>query len=167
MRERNLPLVREVVMDAITFEIEYRADETRQTPGRLSGVLMPYGKKAGDRPEIFDAGALHWPSDGILVRAMHDRAQPIMRVVPELVGNEVRIDSAFPDTQMGRDSATNLRAKVYTGLSVEFNSELETRRGGLRVIQRALLTGAGLVDIPSYRDAVAEVRRAMGRRIWL
>lgn len=155
-------------MNEIIIPIEYRADDSQQSPGRLTGVLLPYETRAGDRPEMFERGALHWPDNGILIREMHDRSRPVLRAVPFLDGNELRIDQPFPDTQRGRDAAVNLREGVYTGLSVEFHAERETRRAGLRVIQRALLTGGGLVDIPSYREATAEVRQSERRRkIWL
>ena len=156
-------------MDEILIPIEYRQDESRQSPGRLSGVLLPYLTRAGDRPEMFESGSLYWPDRGILVRAMHERQAPIMRVVPFLDGDRLLVDAQIPDTTAGRDAATNLREGVYTGLSVEFRAERETRRGGLRVIQRGFLTGAGLVDFPSYTQALAEVRQqGQGRRkVWL
>ena len=158
-------------MSELLIEVEYRQDESRQSPGRLTGVLLPYEVRAGDRPELFESDALYWLDGGILIREMHQRDRPILRAVPFQDGNTVRIDQPFPDTTAGRDAATNLREGVYTGLSVEFKAERETRRGNLRVIQRARLTGAGLVDYPSYRDALAEVRqresRPSWRRIWL
>ena len=152
----------------IFCKVEYRRDESRQTPGRLTGILVPYGKRAGDRPEMFETGALYWPDDGILIREMHRRDSPIVRVIPYVDGSEVRIDAPLPDTVRGRDAATNLREGVFSGLSVEFYPEKETRRGNLRVLQRALLTGGGLVDIPAYREATAEVRQQeKRRRFWL
>ena len=157
-------------MSELLIEVRYEADATHKSPGRLTGVLLPYGQRAGDRPEIFERGALHWPDAGILVRAMHLREAPIMRAIPFLEGDELRLDSPIPDTTAGRDAAVNLREGVYTGLSVEFKAEREARRAGLRVIQRAALTGAGLVDYPSYRTALAEVRQQQERRarkVWL
>ena len=145
--------------DQLIIPIEYRADESRQTPGKLVGTLMPYEQRAGDRPEMFDKGSLYWPNDGIVIRAMHRRDSPILRTLPIDDGDAIRIDDFFPNTTAGRDGAENLRRGVYKGLSVEFASEKETRRGGVRVIQRARLTGAGLVDIPSYQTATAEVRQ--------
>ena len=65
-----------------------------------------------------------------------------------------------------------MRAGLLTGLSVEFSATKETRRGGLRVIQSAILGGAGLVDFPSYQGAKAELRgktdtQARIARLWL
>ena len=73
-------------------------------------------------------------------------------------GTNLRIDSPLLNSTAGRDAAEELRAGVLTGLSVEFKATKETRRNGLRVIQKATLGGAGLVDYPSYLGAKAELR---------
>ena len=147
-------------MDLITCEIRFTEDESRQSPGRLTGVLMTYGEVASDRKEMFDPGALYFPPNGLLVNEQHQRGQPILRTSPTVSedGKTIIIDAAIPDTMRGRDTATNLREGVLTGLSVEFFPEKETTRGGLRVIQRAFVPRAGLVDAPSYAGSKAEVR---------
>ena len=159
-------------MDELICEVRFAEDDTRQSPGILSGVLMPYGVKAQDRAEMFELGALTWPDDGILVRRMHDRKSPLVKVVPYLSGTDLRIDSPLLNSVAGRSAAEELRAGVLTGLSVEFNATKETRRNGLRVIQKAILGGAGLVDFPSYQGAKAELRAKSDTqqriaRLWL
>ena len=74
-------------MDELLIPIEFRADESRESPGRLFGVLLPYSVKAGDRPEMFEQGALRIPDDGVLLREMHRRDSPIMRIRPFLEGS--------------------------------------------------------------------------------
>ena len=149
-------------------EIRFEQDEARRGPGRLVGVLMPYGERASDRPELFEAGALHWPADGVLLRSMHRREAPIARFVPEGTESEVRASITLPDTTAGRDAAINVRAGVLSGLSVEFKAERETMRDGVRVIQKAALVGAGLVDSPAYAGAGVEARNTKARRrLWL
>ena len=144
-------------MDEIRCALELRADDSRQSPGRLYGVLLEYERRAVDRPEIFTTGALHWPDDGILLTLSHDRMQPVMRLMPEVRGAQVVVDVALPDTSRGRDAAVMVRNQTLRGLSVEFRSEREGRRGQLREIQRATLRGAGLVDQGAYGHPV-EVR---------
>ena len=156
------------MISEIRCSIECRDDEAYESPGRLQGTLIRYGERAGDRPEQFEPGALSWPSNGIILRRQHQRGQPIMRVVPEVRGGEVVIDQQLPSTAAGRDAAAEIRAGLLPGLSVEFRATKQTMVGGVRRIAGALLTGAGLVDSPSYRGSTAEVRHHEGRRrLWL
>ena len=150
-------------METLLIPIEYRADETRESPGVLTGVLMTYGQPANDRPEMFEAGAFHWRESGIVIRAQHDRMQPIIRAMPYLEGRELRISAPLLNDTRGRDIAVAMAGPtpLYTGLSVEFRAEKEHRRGGLRVITRAFLDGAGLVDTPAYLSSTVEVREGL------
>ena len=150
-------------MEHLDLEIRFEEDDTRTTPGRLKGVLLRYGQRATDRPEMFERGALYWPAQGILINSQHNRQNPILRAIPVLDGDTVRIDSPLPNTTAGRDAGINIRERVLTGLSVEFKSEREVYRGGLRVLQRAYCPRAGLVDSPAYGDSLVEVRE---RRYW-
>ena len=145
-------------MDTLHAEIRFQEDETKATPGRLVGTLLTYEKRASDRRELFRRGAIHWPESGLVVNDMHDRRSPLLRAIPFLDGDALKIDAPFPDTQRARDAATNLREGILTGLSVEFYAEKETRRAGIREIVRAYVPRAGLVDTPSYADSLAEVR---------
>ena len=148
----------------IRCAIELRADETRLTPGRIVGTLMEYEKRAGDRPEMFGAGALEWPADGIILNLSHDRKQPVMRFTPEVRGSAVMIDETLPDTARGRDAAVMVRNSTLRGLSVEFKAIKEEMRAGVRLIRKAVLAGAALVDSPSYPGSGVEVRQRDGGR---
>ena len=154
-------------MDEIRCSIELRADETRQSPGRIFGVLIEYGKRARDRAEVFEADALHWPDGGIILNEQHNRAAPIMRFTPELVGDEVRIDAPLPDTTRGRDAATMIRNGTFTGLSIEFRAEAEGRASGVRMIRKGYLGGAALVDAGSHHTSVEVRGSTPGRRVRL
>ena len=145
-------------MEELACEIRYEIDDSRQSPGRLKGTLITYERRAGDRPEIVARGAFHWRDGGIVINDQHRRESAIVRATPFLDGDDLMIDTPLPDTQAGRDAATNVRDGVLTGLSVEMAVESEGRRGGLREIRRARLVRAGLVDSPSYRDSKVEVR---------
>ena len=61
----------------------------------------------------------------------HERRKksPIMRVIPALVGDELRIDQALPDTQAGRDAAVEIRSGLMRGLSVSFQAQRQAFRG--------------------------------------
>ena len=149
-------------MENLLCEIRYEADESRLSPGRLTGTLVTYETRAKDRPELFKRGALTWPEAGIIINEQHARQAPIVRAVPFLEGDALKIDARLPDTQRGRDAATNVREGVLTGLSVEFYARQESRRAGVREIRQAILAAAGLVDSGSYADSTVEVREKSG-----
>ena len=156
-------------MRELRCAIEYRADETRQSPGRIVGTLLTYEQRASDRPEVFADGSLRWEDGGVILNEQHARSQPIMRFVPTVEGREVRIDAPLPDTQRGRDAATMIRNGTMRGLSIEFRATEEGRRAGMREVRAATLMGAALVDDPSYKGTL-EVRERgtrRGRRVWL
>lgn len=174
----------------IRCAVELR-DGADASPGRLVGVLMRYGSPGVHGREVFAAGALHWPDTGIRIDLDHASSPargsvqpPIMRAVPFTSddGAEVRIDAPLPDTQAARDLATLMRADppCYAGMSVEFHARRTGYAGGRRVVQDALLKGAGLTsDGPSYADTSVEVRHRSdapprgglwlptGRAVWL
>ena len=155
-------------MREIRCAIELRADETRQSPGRISGTLITYGKRASDRPEVFADGSLSWPDGGVILNEQHDRTAPILRFTPTVEGREVRVDAPLPDTQRGRDVATLIRDGTMRGLSVEFRSLDEGTRDGAREVRRAALIGAAVVTDAAYAGAL-EVRHKTlrRRRVWL
>ena len=93
-------------MDTIKCELRFQEDETRLSPGRLTGTLLTYERRAADRPELFARGALYWPDNGIVINDQHNRKETIVRTVPFLDGDAIKIDVALPDTQRGRDAAT-------------------------------------------------------------
>ena len=151
-------------MRELRCAIECRADETRQSPGRIVGTLLTYEQRASDRPEVFADGSLRWEDGGVILNEQHARSQPIMRFVPTVEGREVRIDAPLPDTQRGRDAATMIRNGTMRGLSIEFNALEEGRRAGVREVRAARLVGAALVDDASYKGRLeVRERRRQGR----
>ena len=149
-------------MNEIRCAVEWRADDSRQSPGRIVGTLITYGQRANDRPEVFADGALRWDDAGVILNEQHNRQAPIMRFVPTVEGREVRIDAPLPDTARGRDAATMIRNGTMRGLSIEFRALDEGQRAGLREVRAAELIGAALVDDASYKGQL-EVRERRGR----
>ena len=126
---------------------------------------MVYGDKARSRQEQFADGALAWPDDGIILNLSHDRKQPVVRFTPKLEGREVRIDAMLPDTSRGRDSAVMVKNGTFRGLSVEFVAEDEGYQGGLRIVKRARLTAAALVDSGDYGSVEVRQGELGGQRV--
>ena len=71
------------------------------------------------------------------------RGAPIMRVIPELRGDELVIDQPLPDTQAGRDAAVEVRSGLMRGLSVEFKAIRASVVSGVRRIASATLVAGG------------------------
>ena len=153
-------------MDNLVFEVRQLDDPTRESPGRLTATLLVYEQRARDRSEIFARGALTWPETGVLINWQHDRSRPLLRATPFQDGDAVKIDAPIPNTALGRDAVTNIKAGVFSGMSIEFHSKSEGRRGNLREIRSAHLGAAALVDAGSYAGATVEVRAEAGAREW-
>ena len=153
-------------MEQLIFEIRQLEDLSRESPGRLVGTLLRYGEVAKDRREVFARGALTWPEAGILVNWNHDRSKPLLRAIPFQDGDAVKIDAPIPNTVLGRDAVTNIRSGVFSGMSIEFRSKSEGRRGNLREIRSAFLGAAGLVDAGAYSGSKVEVRAEAEARDW-
>ena len=150
-------------------QIEFREDDSRQSPGQLVGTLLTYGERASDRAEVFLENSLSWPENGVILNVQHDRKQALLRFVPKISGMEVRVEAPFLNTAASRDAAEMVRAGVYTGLSVEFRAQSERYEGNVRMIEKAILAGAGLVDEASYSGSGVSVRErstASGSMIW-
>ena len=56
-------------MDELRCALEWREDASRASPGRLVGTLLEYETRAVDREEVFKAGALEWPPDGVILNS--------------------------------------------------------------------------------------------------
>ena len=149
-------------MDEIRCSIEVR--EVEGKPARLTGVIMPYGERAKDRPEVFEVGSLKWDVGGIVLNRMHQRGSPILRFTPVEAAGRLTVDAEIPDTVAGRDARAEIQSGLLAGMSIEFRAVRQTIVGGVRRISEAILSGAGLVDSPSYATATVEARAKAARR---
>ena len=145
-------------MDEIRCEIRI-AQEADKLP-RLVGTLLPFGVQAQDRAELFERGSLSWAEGGIILNRQHQRGSPILRFTPVEVEGRLTVDAPIPDTTAGRDALAELTGPqpLFKGISVEFRAVRQTIVGGVRRITEGILTGAGLVDSPSYSQATVEAR---------
>ena len=169
--------------ERLEIPLEYRADDSHDSPGVLRATLMAYGQRGRAGNELFEQDALHWRPDGIVIRELHPprdaqgrpiiSTPPILRTVPFLENRELKISAPLPNTTRGRDIAEVMKGPnpLYGGMSVEFRAEKEYRRGGLRIVTKGFLDGAALVLRGEYADAIVEVRAELDRRpemfLWL
>ena len=144
------------------MELETRAFETtltwgesedRSGPGVITGLLLPYEKEARDRRERFQKGSARWEGQVPLNR-MHDRKEVVCRAELESKDDGVYLKGKLLDTARSRDLATEIRAGLHRGLSVEFKSIKEKTVQGCRIIMDAVIGGAGVVTDGSYATTV-------------
>ena len=136
--------------------MEVRAGVEFRVAGRtLSGRALVYGDVAPQFAERFEFGA------ELAAPALNLQHDPSMVVVP--AGGYV-----VTDTRRALELRAVLRAEsaalklvkrgALNGFSIEFNARAERREAGIRVIERADLTGIALVDQGAYPASTAEVR---------
>ena len=137
------------------------------SPGRLVGLILPVGRVAGDRPELFVGGGVTTPREGIALLPEHRSSTVVMRFDP-IRGDdgELRVDHLLPDTPEGLALAASVRSGAKPGLSVEFFPLDEARVSGVREVRQSLVTAVAVVPRQSYDQARAEVR-SKRRRVWL
>ena len=158
--------------DEIRCAIECIDDETRDSPGVLSGRLLSYGEQITHAKgrEVFESRALEWGDSGVVLYEGHEvtpRA-PVGIVHPVQADSEARIRYPLPNSATGRRVAARVRAGELKGLSVEFRAAAEHRdAAGVRRITRAWLTGLATVASPAYPSASVEVRHKRRARVWL
>ena len=156
---------------------QYRVDATVEcreatgSPGRLVGTILPVGRVAGDRPELFVGSGVQTPAEGIALLPEHRSSTVIMRFDP-IRGDDgsLRVDHLLPNTDGGRALAASVRDGRTPGLSVEFHALDEAQVQGVREVRQSLVTAVATVKAGAYAQAAAEVReRTHHRRVltWL
>ena len=119
--------------------------------GTLRYKLAPYNEKARDRDATFPEGSIDFSAaEGAIVNIEHDQFRPVGR----LTNFESKPDGLYAtvtlsDTTAGRDIFTEAKDGLRTGISMEL-SEMTPSAG---VIERSVLSGAGIVVNPALGSA--------------
>lgn len=127
--------------------------------GRLSGLALPYGERARDRPERFLARSLRSGLPDARLILQHDKNRVLaeagdgLDLMERPLGLHLRAMLA-PDGAEARLVARG----ALRGLSVGFVSLEETRKAGVREISAYHLDHVALVDSGSYRTPL-EIRQ--------
>ena len=145
--------------------------EATGSPGRLIGTILPVGRVAGDRAELFVGSGVQTPADGIALLPEHRSSTVVMRFDP-IRGDDgtLKVDHRLPNSPEGRALAASVRSGATTGLSVEFHALDEARVSGVREVRQSLVTAVATVPAGAYAQATAEVRaKGNHRRVltWL
>ena len=141
------------------------------SPGRLVGVILPAGRVAGDRPELFVGAGVQTPAEGIALLPEHRSKNIVMHFDP-IRGDDgsLRVDHRLPNSPAGRQIAAAVRSGETPGLSVEFHSLDDAMVSGVREVRQSLVTAVATVKAGAYQQSVAEVRaKGNHRRVltWL
>ena len=141
--------------------IEHRLAHEFRVSGRvLSGAAMVYGDTSPDFNERFMPGALQH-SGRVDINLQHDPSIVLARgAVLTDTGRELRVRAELPE---GSAALSLIKNRAINCLSVEFHAKAERRESGVRVVERAELTGLALVDRGAYPQSVAEIRKKKRR----
>ena len=133
------------------MSIEYRAGVEFRVAGRtLSGVAMRYGDVSPDFRERFMPGAFGEVRT-VDINVQHDPALVAVRgALLTDTARELRVRADLPE---GSAALALVRRGALNGFSVEFKPKSERREAGVRVVERAVLTGLALVDQGAYPSA--------------
>lgn len=146
-------------METIVRHTEVRAD------GRvLRGTALPYATTSESHNERFLPGSIEL-AETVTLNLRHNGLQAVafhpnggLRLNDSR--DALQIDVDVPGTPAGDLALAEVRSGNLRGLSVEFHALHESRdTSGTRVIERARLSGIGLVADPSYATSVEARRR--------
>ena len=141
--------------------IEHREGVSFRVAGRtLSGRALVYGDVSPDFRERFEPGAFGE------VRTVPINLQHDLRLVvtdAALLTDSARSLDVRADLPEGSAALALVRRGALTGFSIEFHAKAERREAGVRVVERAELTGLALVDRGAYPQSTAEIRARSGR----
>ena len=141
--------------------------EATGSPGRLVGLILPVGRVAGDRPELFVGSGVQTPAEGIALLPEHRSTTVVMRFDPiRQADGSLQVDHRLPNSPEGRALAASVRSGATTGLSVEFHSLDEAQVQGVREVRQSLVTAVATVPSQSYDQARAEVRSTTRPVAW-
>ena len=141
---------------------EHRLAQEFRVSGRtLTGAAMRYGDISPDFRERFLPGSFG-EVRAIDLNLQHDPDLIVVRDAMLTDGpRELRVRAELP---AGCGALELVKRGALSGFSIEFHSTAERRESGVRVVERAELTGLALVDRGAYPEAKAEIRKRSGRR---
>ena len=120
---------------------------------------IPHGRETFSPGAFGDVGGLD-----VRMNIQHDRRRLIARtggggLVLTDSPERLSIRADLPETRDADDALLMVQSRILRGLSIEFDSLSERTDGDLRIVDRADLSGIGLVDIPAYPLAIPQVRQ--------
>ena len=140
--------------------------EATGSPGRLVGVILPAGRVAADRKEIFIGSGVQTPAEGIALLPEHRSSNVVMKFDPiRQADGSLQVDHRLPNSPEGRALAASVRDGSRAALSIEFHALDEAQVSGVREVRQSLVTAVATVPRQSYEQARAEVRTRQPRSV--
>ena len=142
--------------ETLVFPVEFRETDD-DSPGVVSGLILPVGRIAADRKEGLTPGSATFPEGGVRLLLEHE-GREVMAFAPIVVEDGYRIEAVLPSSPEGIEAAELVRSGKRSSLSVEFQTLEEERVSEVREVRRALVSAAALVPSGAYEQARAELR---------
>ena len=152
--------------ESLVVPVELR-EADGDNPARIVGTLLPIGRVATDRQEIFVPGSVQFPASGVRLLLEH-RGREVLRFHPveDATAAEWRIDAELPDTPEGREAAALVQSGQRKALSVEFFALSDKRVSRVREVRSAFVEATALCKEGVYDQARVELR-SQSVKVWL
>ena len=143
--------------ESLIVSVELRASSTDDSPGTLDGLILPIGRIASDRQEVFTPNSATFPSGGVRLLLEH-LGREVMTFEPVAVAEGYRIEATLPTGPLGIEAAELVKSGKRSALSVEFRVLEAETVSQVREVRSALIEAAALVPQGAYEQAQAELR---------
>ena len=142
--------------------IEHREGVEFRVAGRtLTGRALVYGDVSPGFQERFLPGSLA-PVPAVPLNLQHDASTTLIAPGAFILNDSERALEVRAELPPSSAALQLVRRGALNGFSIEFRAQSERREAGIRVIERAELTGIALVDRGAYPQSVAEIRARGG-----
>ena len=138
---------------------------------KLSGLVVPWGVSASDRPIQFAAGSISWAAGEVVLRLMHDHASepPLARLGGTMTLTEtaegLMLAADLPNTTRADDALELIRTGVIDSLSAEVAITARDDSTTPPTVTAAVLSAAALVPTGAFKDSkLFELERTAARR---
>ena len=114
---------------------------------------------------MFEPNAFEFPPSGVFLTLQHQRSAPLAKypdggMALTESADALTLRARIGDTTLGKDTLTNIRNKVLTGLSIEFVALEERSENSTRIVSKALLRAISVVDVAAYPESTVQARAA-------
>ena len=130
--------------------------EIRVLGRRLEGSALVYGDTAPDFQERFLPGSLA-PVPSVGLNLQHDPGTVLLEPGSYELNDTERALEVRAELPAGSAALALTRRGALNSFSIEFHAKAERREAGIRVIEKATLTGIALVDRGAYPLSTAEI----------